>query len=49
VDVRDSDVRYLLELLLEELRALREEAARNNRVLEEILEKLGSIDRSQYG
>jgi len=49
VDVRDSDVRYLLELLLEELRALREEAAGANRLLEGILAKLGSIDRSQYG
>ena len=48
MDVNDHATHELLERLLEELRALREETARNTRVLEEILAKLGSIERTQY-
>jgi hypothetical protein len=48
VDTRDAEVAALLERLLDELRALREEAARQNALLEAILAKLDSIDRSQY-
>ena len=38
----------LLERLLEELRALREEAARQTALLEAVLAKLGEIERTQY-
>ncbi len=44
----NHDLGYMFELLLEELRALREEAARNNRLLEAILAKLDAIERTQY-
>ena len=46
--VRDAEAGELLELLLEELRALREETARQTSLLEEMLRKLDSIDRSQH-
>ena len=48
MDVQDQTAHELLERLLEELRALREEAARGTRLLEEILAKLDSIERTQY-
>jgi hypothetical protein len=38
----------LLERLLEELRALREEAARQTALMEAVLAKLGEIERTQY-
>ena len=38
----------LLERVLEELRALREEAARQTALLEAVLAKLGEIERTQY-
>ena len=38
----------LLERLLEELRALREEAARQTALLEAVLAKLDEIERTQY-
>jgi hypothetical protein len=38
----------LLERLLEELRALREEAARQTALLEAVLAKLVEIERTQY-
>jgi hypothetical protein len=49
VDVRDQEVAELLREMLAEVRALREEAARQTAVLEEMLRKLDSLDRSQYG
>ena len=49
MDVRDADAAELLRALLEELRALREEAARQRALLEEMLRKLDSLERSQYG
>jgi hypothetical protein len=42
------EVAQLLERLLDELRALRDEAARQNVLLEAILAKLGEIERTQY-
>ena len=48
LDRRDADVAALLERILEELRALRDEAARQNALLEAILAKLDSIERTQY-
>lgn len=44
----DAEVAALLERILEELRALRDEAARQNQLLEAILAKLDSIERTQY-
>jgi hypothetical protein len=49
MDIQDQTAHELLERLLEELRALREESARGTRLLEEILAKLDSIERTQYG
>ena len=48
MDVRDQDAAQLLQAILEELRALREEAARQTALLEAMLQKLDSIERSQY-
>jgi hypothetical protein len=48
MDVRDQDAAQLLQAILEELRALREESARQTALLEAMLEKIGSIERSQY-
>jgi hypothetical protein len=48
MDVRDAEARELLERVLEELRALRKEAARQSALLEAILQKLDSIERTQY-
>jgi hypothetical protein len=47
VDTRDAEVAALLERLYEELRALRDEAARQSTLLEAILAKLGDIERTQ--
>jgi hypothetical protein len=49
VNVGDTETHELLERVLEELRALREEAARQTMLLEEMLRKLDSLERSQYG
>ena len=43
MDVRDEDAAELLRALLEELRALREEAVRQTELLERILRKLDSV------
>jgi hypothetical protein len=48
VDVRDHDTAELLRQLLDEVRALRGDAARLGELLEAMLAKLDSIDRSQY-
>ena len=48
MDVRDRDAAELLERLLEELRALREETARQTAVLEAVLARLAAIERTQY-
>jgi hypothetical protein len=48
VDTRDAEVAALLERMLDELRALREEAARQNELLEAILAKLDQIRRTEY-
>jgi hypothetical protein len=48
MDVRDAEAQELLERILEELRALREQAARQGDLLEAILRKLDSIERTQY-
>jgi len=46
MDVRDQDAAELLRLLIEEVRQLREQTTA---LLEAILAKLDSIDRSQHG
>jgi hypothetical protein len=46
MDVRDQDVAELLRALIDEVRLLREQTAT---LLEAILQKLDSIERSQYG
>jgi hypothetical protein len=48
VDTRDADAAALLERILEELRALRDDAARQTALLEAILAKLDAIERTQY-
>lgn len=48
MDVRDRDAAELLERLLEELRALREEVARQTALLEAVLERLVALERTQY-
>ena len=48
MDVRDHETAELLRLLLEELRALREQTLRQSELLEAMLQKLDSIERSQY-
>jgi len=48
MDVRDQDAAELLRALLDELRALREETARQSALLEEVLRKLDAIERTQY-
>ena len=48
MDVRDAVAQELLDRILEELRALREQTARQNDLLEAILQKLGAIERTQY-
>jgi hypothetical protein len=48
MDVRDQDAAELLRALLDELRALREETVRQSELLEEMLRRLGAIERSQY-
>jgi hypothetical protein len=48
MDVRDQDAAQLLQAILEELRGLREESARQSALLEAMLQKIGSIERSQY-
>ena len=49
MDVRDQETAELLRQLLEEVRALRGDAAQLTALLAEMLRKLDSIDRSQYG
>jgi hypothetical protein len=49
MDVRDQDAVELLQALLEELRALREQAARQSALLEAIERRLEAIERSQFG
>jgi hypothetical protein len=49
MDVRDAEAQELLERILEELRALREQTVRQSELLEAMLAKLDSIERSQYG
>ena len=46
MDVRDQDTRELLRLLIEEVRLLREQTTT---LLDAILKKLESLERSQYG
>jgi len=48
MDVRDADAGELLTALLAELRALREESARQSALLEAMLRKLDDIERTQY-
>ena len=48
MDVRDQDADRLLQMLLDELRALREETARQTALLEAMLRKLNGIERTQY-
>jgi hypothetical protein len=48
VDVRDREAAELLERLLEELRGLREETARQTAVLEAMLARLAALERTQY-
>jgi transposase len=48
MDVRDAEAGELLAALLAELRALREESARQTALLEAMLRKLGEIERTQY-
>ena len=48
MDVRDQDAALFLKAMLEELRALREEAARQTALLEAMLRKLDAIERTQY-
>lgn len=48
MDVRDQDAAELLQRILEELRLLREEAARQAALLEAMLRKLDGIERSQF-
>ena len=45
MDVRDQDVAELLRVLIEEVRLLREQTTT---LLEAILQKLDSIERTQY-
>jgi hypothetical protein len=47
VDTRNAEVAALVEQMLEELRVLREEAARQTALLEAILAKLGDVERTQ--
>jgi len=47
VDVRDQDAAQLLQAILEELRALREESARQTILLEAMLRKLDGIERTR--
>jgi hypothetical protein len=49
MDVRDQDAAELLRALLDELRILREESARQTTLLEEMLRRLEAIERSQFG
>ena len=49
VNVSDVDTHELLERLLEELRALRDEAARQTALIDAVLRRLESIERTQYG
>jgi hypothetical protein len=46
MDVRDQDAAELLRALVDEVRLLREQTTA---LLEAILQKLDSIERSQYG
>jgi hypothetical protein len=48
MDVRDAEAGELLQRLLEELRALREESARQTALLEAMLRKLDEIERTQF-
>jgi len=48
MDVRDQDAAELLQRILEELRALRVEAARQSGLLDATLRKLDGIERSQF-
>lgn len=48
LDVRDQEAAELLRMLLEELRALREETAPQTALLEVMLRKLDGIERTQY-
>ena len=47
-DVRDRDAAELLERLLEELGALRQETARQTALLEAVLARLAALERTQY-
>jgi hypothetical protein len=46
MDVRDQDAAELLQALIDEVRLLREQTTS---LLEAILKKLDSLERSQYG
>ena len=48
MDVRDQDDAELLAALLDELRMLREEAARQTALLEAMLRRLEALERTQY-
>jgi hypothetical protein len=48
MDVRDQDAAELLRALLEELRALRVEGERQSALLEQMLARLASLERTQY-
>jgi hypothetical protein len=48
MDVRDAEAGELLQRLLEELRALREESVRQTALLEAMLRKLDEIERTQF-
>lgn len=48
MDVKDAEAGELVQALLEELRALREETARQTALLEAMLRKLDGIERTQY-
>ena len=49
MDVRDQELADLVRQLLDEVRAMRTENERIARLLEQMLEKLSSLERSQYG
>jgi hypothetical protein len=48
MDVRDREAVELLHAILDELRALRDESARQTSLLDAMLAKLGAIERTQY-
>ena len=48
MDTRDAEVAALLERLLDELRALREQTERQSEILDAILAKLEQIRRTDF-